>query len=252
MSERASKVSKKVGKVKGKTKKITKKTKTGRNKRQAKKGRATKAGKVVKREAALEPITAFRRGLSIGVKFAGLTACVVGVFMALLGYLTYSITEREMNAQIRDQGVSIVNSIEKAIDRAFWIGQEEREAGPDGKVVRAPQTSDEDREADWNTRLKGIVDDSKGQIVAVSVVNEKKNDPNSQILVAGTPLSLGQSAIGCVCACNTAPRPVGLRNHEKHKHHEQHIDIYEGRLSGSQERVRRFDKKIRLAENLNN
>ncbi|MEZ0228422.1 MAG: hypothetical protein ACAI25_07330, partial [Planctomycetota bacterium] len=53
----------------------------------------------------LEPISPFKRGVSIGVKFAALTAVVVALSMGLLGNLTYQITVQEVNEQINAGGV---------------------------------------------------------------------------------------------------------------------------------------------------
>jgi serine phosphatase RsbU (regulator of sigma subunit) len=244
VSERVSKVSKKLPKATGSAvKKIgkagkkkvgaAKKGKTGRHTKRTKvkPGRATRGGNVVKREAELEQITPFNRGLSIGIKFAGLTGAVVGVFMALLGYLTYSITARGMEEQINEQGVSIVNALEKAVDRSFWIGEEEGSSagGANDKQPERIHQTREELTADWNQRLKGIVADSGGQIVAVSILDKAKANENLQTLVAGPEMAIAQTEV-----------PVHLREADKDK-----VKVFEGRVGGV--RVRRYDRKIDLA-----
>src|SRR6185369_12206844 len=89
----------------------------------------TKSGKRSKKEKKkdedkgleLEQISPFNRGISIGVKFAGLTAVVVAFFMILLGYLTFSITQQEVNDQITQGGVAAVSALEKGVERVWWV-----------------------------------------------------------------------------------------------------------------------------------
>jgi serine phosphatase RsbU (regulator of sigma subunit) len=243
MSDRASKISRKIPKAKeSAAKKITKagkkktgagtsarKGKTGRHTKRTKTkaGRTTKVGKSVKREAELESITPFNRGMSIGIKFAVLTGAVVGVFMALLGWLTYSISSREMDAQIKDQGVSIVSALEKAIDRGFWIEQEEpARSGNDNQPERLQKTPEE-LGTEWNRRFRGIVADSDGKILVVAVMDKAKGNAMMQNPVAlsvddANELAIPQSALG----------KVGK------------IEIFDGEFGGV--RIRRFDRAIDL------
>ncbi len=246
MSERASKVSRKVASQRtlqdsaGKTKALAAKGKTGRIKRpkgsaakvkSAKVGRTGRMRSAKKDEQELETITPFNRGLSIGVKFAGLTACVVGLFMGLLGSLTYSIAAQNVDEQISEQGITIVDTLEQTIDRGFWIAQEEAlDPNPDPDApVRPPVDFDqvvEDLKAEWRGRLKGLVEDSGGKILAISVLEKDKQNANRQFRVVQYP-STQELAIA-----------------QSHLKSEGKVEIYEGQIQGK--RVRRFDKPIAL------
>jgi serine phosphatase RsbU (regulator of sigma subunit) len=187
--------------------------KTARMKRPpgAKSGKTTQKGKPVRKEEVqeLEPITAFRRGIGIGVKLAAFTAAIVGSFMGLQGYLTFSITAREMDEQITDQGVQIVSTLEKAVDRGFWV----QAADPDAeqKPDRAYLV------ADWEQRLKDLVE-SNGKIVSVNVLE------GGQAIALYPPVTPSYNP--------TPTKTIG------------DVTVYDGTFKG--DRVRRFDKPIRL------
>jgi serine phosphatase RsbU (regulator of sigma subunit) len=85
------------------------------------KSKRKKGAEKEERTLELEPISPFPRGISIGVKFAALTAVVVALAMLLLGTLTYSITVQEVDGQVNQGGVQAVSALEKGIDRVFWI-----------------------------------------------------------------------------------------------------------------------------------
>ncbi len=229
MSERAAKVSRKLGA--DSAGKLPAKAKTGRIKRGKVKGGRTGRTRAAKNEQALEPITPFNRGLSIGVKFAGLTACVVGLFMGLLGSLTYSIAAQNVDEQINEQGITIVDTLEKTVDRALWVGRDDPvdpDALASGQPVRPPKDFDQiqqDLKVEWRRRLGGLVDASDGKIVAISILDKDRTNPNVQSPVVQYPpaeLALAQSLL----------RKVG------------DVQIFEGLIRGK--RIRRFDKPIDL------
>ena len=108
----------------GRTASVTSKTrpvKTGRHKR-GPKGGSGKKKKIEQQQ--LEPITPFNRGISIAVKLGAVSALVVAGFMVFQGYLTASIANEQMNAQINAQGVAMATALEKAIDPNLWYVQE--------------------------------------------------------------------------------------------------------------------------------
>lgn len=220
MSERQSKVSKRQGKQPGadstaRTRsgaagKPSSPGKTARMKRSPGAKSKTQKSRPVRKEELqeLEPITPFPRGLGIGVKLAALTAAVVGAFMGLQGYLTFSITAKEMDAQIIDQGIQIVSTLEKAVDRGFWL----QPAGPDDhqKPDRAYLI------ADWEQRLKDLVE-SNAKLVSVNILED------GQAIVFYPPVT-----------------PKYVPDPQKYGD----VSVFEGSFQGS--RVRRFDKPIRL------
>lgn len=229
MSERSAKVSRKLGA--DSAGKHPAKGKTGRLKRGKVKGGRTGRTRAAKNEQALEPITPFNRGLSIGVKFAGLTACVVGLFMGLLGSLTYSIAAQNVDEQINEQGITIVDTLEKTVDRALWVGRDEPvdpNAQANRQPVRPPRDFDQlqqDLKAEWRRRLGGLVDASDGKIVAISILDKDRTNQNVQSPVVQYPpaeLALAQSLLREVSG----------------------VQIFEGQLQGK--RIRRFDKRIDL------
>ncbi|MGE0713429.1 MAG: PP2C family protein-serine/threonine phosphatase [Planctomycetota bacterium] len=220
-----------------KTSKI-KRVKTGAKGRTGKAPRPKKGGKkgpeTEKSEKELEPITPFARGLSIGVKFAGLTACVVGLFMGLLGYLTYTITAREMDAQINEQGAALASSLEATIDRGMWISRDEKvPTGPkDPKDPKKPQTQIIVREKNrqelidiWKHRFRDIVEPSDGKVQRILVVETEGGAPKN--IVGGFPddkqISLGS---------------------ERELAKEGSVSVSELTLGGL--RVRRFAKQITI------
>lgn len=194
MSKRGQKVSARVAKQDSDTgtTKIAKKTKsgkTGRIKRKGgKTGKMTRASKTArKKEQTLEPITPFNRGLSIGVKFAGLTAVVVGLFMGLLGYLTYSISARNVDDAITEQGVSIVSTLEKSIDRRFWIGQQPPLIKKDDKNAVEPPPFDRPRLVkDWQRRLESMIKESGGKLEQLVVLDREEGAPPKQVVAFPT------------------------------------------------------------------
>jgi serine phosphatase RsbU (regulator of sigma subunit) len=251
VSERASKVSRKIPPKKvgtdsaarsksGKTPRPVKKTSTTKS---AKGARAPKAGKTTRikkkggrtqklrrhDEQELEPITPFKRGISLGVKLAAFTAAVVGFFMVLQGYLTFVITAREMDAQITRQGQAIVRTLEKTIDRGFWMErQQQPEQLPDGTFRDPPkQVSLEELETEWERRLKEI-HDSDDQIITVAIINVDSEGKQYQVV---------QYPTGTLSV--TAQREVDTGE-------ESGIKIFEGNVG--EERVRRFDKEIALRQ----
>lgn len=170
MSDRESNVSGKREKSAGADSAVKSKPpapKTSRMKRPpgapGKSGKTTQKNRPVRKEEVqeLEAITPFQRGVSIGVKFAAFTAAVVGVFMGLQGWLTFSITAREMDEQIRDQGVQIVSTLEKAVDRGLWIQPQERDSDRDYLI------------AQWEERLKDLVE-SNPKIVSVNILEDSQ------------------------------------------------------------------------------
>ncbi|HBP17627.1 MAG TPA: hypothetical protein DEA08_07530 [Planctomycetes bacterium] len=236
MSERQTKVSKRIPKS-GSGKAPAKATsgKTGRSKRPPKKARTGKMTRVKKggrkpapdpaKEKELEPITPFQRGLSIGVKFAGLTACVVGLFMGLLGFLTYSITAREMDAQINEQGAALVETIETSLDRGIWVETPEREVQDKNNkqvvfVEKAPTR--EELLARWKQRFREIVETSDGKVLRLTLIERKGNE----VKLAGGYPDDNQLSLG-------GERTVGK---------EGDVEISELSLGGR--RVRRFSKQV--------
>ena len=175
-------------KVQGAGGKVGKTAKTGRTTRPTKsvkapaaKGRTGKMPRIKgksKKQAAptaekeLEPITPFNRGISIGVKFAGFTALVVGSFMGLLGILTYSITSEQMDEQINEQGVSLAHALEESIDREIWITRPppEPDANDPNKVFLRVKGKDEVL-ADWKQRFEEIVEGSEKRVLAMTLIN---------------------------------------------------------------------------------
>jgi serine phosphatase RsbU (regulator of sigma subunit) len=176
----------------------------------AAKGKTQKNRAVRKEELQeLEPITPFPRGLGIGPKLAALTAAVVGCFMGLQGYLTFTITAREMDEQIIEQGVQIVSTLEKSVDRGFWVQPADPEAQqkPDRAYLIA----------DWEQRLKDLVE-SNSKLVSVNILED------------------GQ-AIAFYPPATPSYVPSPLRTIGD-------VTVYDGSFQDS--RVRRFDKPIRL------
>jgi serine phosphatase RsbU (regulator of sigma subunit) len=235
VSDRQTKISKRV--PKSGAGKASKKApgKSGAKKRK-KKTRTVKAARPKKRrgenaekEKELEPITPFARGLSIGVKFAGLTACVVGLFMGLLGYLTYTITAREMDAQINEQGAALAGSLEASLDRGMWVGQDEAAPDPDADpkkqqiIVRTKSRSE--LIAQWKQRFKEVVEGSEGKVLRITLVDTQDGSPKG--IVGGYPddneLSLGRET------------PLAK---------EGEVNVSE--LTLYQQRVRRFAKEISI------
>ncbi|MCW8138105.1 MAG: SpoIIE family protein phosphatase [Planctomycetota bacterium] len=182
--------------------------KTGRMKRPAG-GKKTQKSKPVRKEELqeLEPITPFARGVGIGVKLAAFTAVVVGLFMGLQGFLTFTITAREMDEQIMDQGVQIVSTLEKTVDRGFWVQPSDPEAQKPRELLIS----------DWEERLRELVE-SNGKIVSVNIME-------------------GNQAIALYPRATPSYFPGTKRTVGD-------ISIFEGSLADS--RVRRFDKPIRL------
>jgi serine phosphatase RsbU (regulator of sigma subunit) len=218
VSDRDSKVSKRV-KPAGADSAVKQKPpgpKTTRMKRPPgapKAGKTTQKSRPVKEDQELEPITPFSRGISLGVKFAAFTAGVVGLFMALQGYLTFSITAREMDEQIRDQGIQMVSTLEKTVDRGFWV----QPANPEEQMLpdRAYLV------VDWETRLRDLVE-SNPKIVCVMITEQVGGKDQAIVIYPPSPPSF-----------NPQGKDLGGE-----------ITLYEGTFEGS--RVRRFSKPIKL------
>jgi serine phosphatase RsbU (regulator of sigma subunit) len=151
----------------------------------------------------LEPISPFKRGISIGIKFAALTAIVVAASMVLLGTLAYSITSQQVNDQINQGGVEAVATLEKGVDRIYWKKPEkliddiytQMHGEPPPKLddslndvakeqnQRLYKTYQQSAQAIWDNiklasqeslkaRLKGLVEGSNNQILAAAVYNK--------------------------------------------------------------------------------
>ncbi|MBL4848554.1 MAG: SpoIIE family protein phosphatase [Planctomycetes bacterium] len=225
------------GKVGGKSPGKTTAGKTGRAARpKSAKGRTGKIPRVKgksKKQAApvaekdLEPITPFSRGISIGVKFAGLTALVVGSFMGLLGILTYSITSEQMDAQINEQGVSLAHTLEEALDREIWITRPPPEPDPNDpdKIYLKVRTRDEVL-AEWKPRLKEIVEGSERRILSIGLID-----------------TAGEAAANLVMAYPTGDR-ISIRA-DLDLGSQGNVKITEGTLG--QERVRRFERDVSIS-----
>lgn len=177
-------------------------------------------------EKELEPITPFNRGISIGVKFAGFTALVVGSFMGLLGILTYSITSEQMDAQINEQGVSLAHALEEALDREIWITRPapEPDENDPNKVFLKVKTKDEVL-ADWRPRFEEIVEGSEKRVLAMTLIN-----------------SAGEAAPSLVLAYPSGDR-ISIRA-DFDLGSQGDVNITEGTLGT--ERVRRFEKEVSI------
>ncbi|HZU99580.1 MAG TPA: SpoIIE family protein phosphatase [Planctomycetota bacterium] len=162
-----------------------------------KKGKKGKKPEKEERTLELEPISPFKRGISIGVKFAALTAIVVAAAMVLLGTLTFQITSTEVDQQINQGGVQAAAMLEKGVDRIFWVAPTEvikdlvegKEPGEEPKDkdspahedwVRTKKTYDSIKQHTWdkmreraqqglNERVKALVTGSGGQILSAAV-----------------------------------------------------------------------------------
>jgi serine phosphatase RsbU (regulator of sigma subunit) len=214
--------------------------KTARIKRSvaAKAGKATtQKNKAIKSDPQeLEAITPFDRGVSLGVKFAVLTAAVVGLFMGLQGSLTFSIAAREMDAQITEQGLSIVSTLEKTVDRGFWVHRPEApEENAHPTPMGAPDEPTQQMIAeqivvrlrkDWEQRLRDLVESSHGKILAVIVLEKSDGRQEALAQYPLTPIRVNQSQIDVPDAGE--------------------IKVFDGMLVDGEKRVRRFDKPIRL------
>jgi serine phosphatase RsbU (regulator of sigma subunit) len=222
-------------KVSGKAQKIAKgrSAKTGRLKRgpkaakaakAAKVGRVTQRRKVAKPEQELEPITPFRRGISITYKFAIFTVAVVATFMALQGYLSYSIAKDEMEAQIMEQGLSMATTLEKTVDRRLWL--ETYDPTLEDQPTPMPGARSE-LIADWEDRFKKLTESSDGAIAQISLIEIPEGGGALNPIAVYPPhdISLHQT-----------PLPQN----------DPDIQIYEGRL-GAGTRVRVFQRKLDLA-----
>lgn len=179
-------------------------------------------------EKELEPITAFKRGISVGVKFAGFTALVVGVFMGLLGVLTYSITSEQMDAQINEQGISLAGALEESLDREIWIAPPEpnvEDPNNKNKVFLRTKTREEVL-AEWRPRFEEIVEGSESRILAISLINTDQNNKPTGLVMAypsGDKISIQTDQI------------IG---------DQMGVYITEGVLGN--ERVRRFEKPVSI------
>jgi serine phosphatase RsbU (regulator of sigma subunit) len=166
----------------------------------------------------LEPLTPFVRSpFSLGIKLAALTAAVVGFFMGLQGYLTFTITAKEMDDQIKEQGVQIVSTLEKTVDRAFWVQSADPNAPPVDRFFLV---------ADWTERLHDLVEGSHGRIVVVNIY-ERDGAGRQLPSIAQYPTT--------DLKISYKTEPVAT---------EGDIKIYDGTYNDTS--VRRFDKPIRL------
>ncbi len=231
MSERTGRVSKRVPAAKagdesgarprpGGTAKLPAAAKTGRAKRPAKPGKTTQRARALKKdEQELETISPFQRGVSIAVKFAAFTAAVVGLFMGVQGWLTLSITGEEMDEQIMAQGMSVVATLEGAVDRGFWVQHPDPE-----QHTTVPR---EQLVADWERRLGDLVERSDGQILVASILEKGRGGRQEAVAqYPSTQLRIEQNA-------------TPIREEPTRK-----IVVFEGKLGDR--RVRRFDMPIRL------
>ncbi len=206
----------------------------------------------------LEPISPFKRGISIAVKFAALTAVVVALSMGLLGNLTYQITVQEVDDQINAGGVQAVSSFEKGVDRIFWaqpetvkelvkviqrpneVGEPPPAGSPAFKQWEDAKKKFEQDTIDlqakiWgelkrvsfdglSTRMKNLVDGSNGQIRSVLLFEKAGGSVHP---IAAYPANFGLSGTKSLSKIGS-------------------VDVSEGRLSaeGSSVLVRQFDKPI--------
>ena len=207
--------------------------KTGRIKR-AKGGKTARRQKSVPREAEqeLEAITAFHRGLPLGVKLGAAVIAVIMLFTGLLGYLTYTIASRELSDQIMEQGVSAASTLEKAVDRGLWLV-------PPEKVIKGPGNTQqfvsgvprEQLVADWEDRLRKLVQDSH-TIVHAGLIEIDPQNPSQQSAAVQFPVE------------GVAVSGVSLVREETGPDGKVVLRIQEARLGD--ERVRRFDRRIDL------
>lgn len=216
--------------------------KTGRIKRPSGKTAKTGKGKVTRsktrsvaeRQQELEPITPFPRGVSIGVKFAVFTAAVVGLFMGLQGYLTYSIAAQEMDTQINEQGVSMANTLEKTLDRSLWLERQDYSDDPDAPPpsLRAQQADYERLLADWKRRLAELGDSyEKIRQVLVVEISESGNRQSPVVRSSEQDFAIHQAL---------------LREDKDPETGKVVLRVHEGKIGD--ERVRRFDRRIELDE----
>lgn len=211
------------------------------------KGKKPKKAEKEDRGLELEPISPFKRGISIAVKFAALTAVVVAASMGLLGTLTYSITVQEVNEQINAGGVQAVSSLEKGVDRIFWSmpadtikeftrgmepGPEPEKGTPawqgwengkknyDGLQIQIWQQLKQGSQNQLIARLKGLVEGSNNQILSAAVYEKGGG------AIASYPEKL---------AVSTKPLVKSGT-----------VDVSEGRMDfgGNKVLVRQFDKPI--------
>ena len=210
-------------------------------------GEAPKGGKGKKKKGKdddkaleLEPISPFSRGISIGVKFAALTAAVVAFFMILLGYLTYSITVQEVNDQINNGGVAAVSALEKGVDTVFWVeptaileAEFPLDAGAAGPAVEETKKQRthlwevlKNREQqELNSRFKSLVEQSPNkQIVSAAILERVTGGSPSAIVIYPERFSVSSSPLSTIAG----------------------VDVFEGRaqVDGKDIRVRRFDKAL--------
>ena len=199
---------------------------TGLNKRVGAPKGTRKKEVAITNEKELEPITAFKRGISVGVKFAGFTALVVGVFMGLLGVLTYSITSEQMDAQINEQGISLAGALEESLDREIWIAPPEpnAEGTNSGKIFLRTKTREEVL-AEWRPRFEEIVERSESRILSISLINTKNGKPTGLVMAypSGDKISIQTDL------------DIG---------DQLGVHITEGILGN--ERVRRFEKQVSI------
>ncbi len=144
----------------------------------------------------------FRRGLPIAVKFAIPTAATVAFFMALLGYLTYSITYREIDGQIDERGIALTLSIAALADRAIWEVPEDLkdilENPDDALQLKAAEDELLDRrkalEESLEPRLRQIVASSDGEIINVLLVRDFRTTPGQMASGEGAneEISIGE------------------------------------------------------------
>ena len=202
--------------------------KTGRMKRpKAKTGKRPVAREEPQQD--LEPITQFHRGIPLGVKFGAAVISVIVLFTGLLGYLTYTIAARELDDQIMEQGISTASTLEKAVDRSLWLARPERAIkGAGGKEVFVDAIPREELLADWEDRLRKLVESSE-TIVHVGLIEIDEQNPLKQAATVQYPEQLAVSNITAVDVANTP----GVR-------------VQEARMG--EFRVRRFDRRIDLRQ----
>lgn len=207
--------------------------KTGRIKR-AKGGKTAKRQKSVPREAEqeLEAITAFKRGLPLGVKLGAAVIAVIMLFTGLLGYLTYTIASRELSDQIMEQGVTAATTLEKAVDRSLWLVPPEKIIKGPGNTERYVDTVPREQlVTEWQQRLKKLVEDSP-TIVHAGLIEIDPQNPNKQsATVQSSAEGIAVTGVSLVREDMDADNKVTMR-------------IQEARLGD--ERVRRFDRRIDL------
>ncbi|MBI3725717.1 SpoIIE family protein phosphatase [bacterium] len=219
-------------------------------------GKMKKVKKPKEEEKALEleAISPFSRGISIGVKFAALTAVVVAMFMALLGFLTYSITVQEVNDQINQGGISASSALAEGVDRIPWVKPDEivddlmralcGEQKPD---PQSPNFAEQQKL--WDNKKQHIWDELKSvqqrelsaQLNTLVEQSKSGEAGTKQILSAGIVEKVGEKDVD---AWALSSSKVGVNVSRLTT--SGNVEISEGsaNVDGVQTLIRRFDKPI--------